>query len=60
MITVVLGTIAVLYLAAGAGLYFYQGRLVYFPDPRRATPGEMGLAGVDVKTLRTPDGDKGS
>lgn len=57
MITIVLAGVAFLYLAAGAALYLYQGRLVYFPNPQHVSPVEMGLAGVEEQTLKTAGGE---
>ena len=42
-------------LALGA-VYFGQRRLIYYPDRVRTPPAEAGLAGVEERILRTPDG----
>lgn len=42
------------YLVVIAALYFFQDRLVYFPDPRRITPEEAGLTGVEEVVLERP------
>ena len=38
--------------------YFGQRKLIYFPDRTRVPPGELGLAGVEERVLRTPDGER--
>ena len=47
-----------LYTAACLGLYVFQRRLLYFPDPVRYTPQQAGLAGVEEISLATPDGER--
>jgi hypothetical protein len=42
-------------LVAGAA-YFGQRRLMYFPDRARIAPSQVGLANVEERLLRTPDG----
>jgi fermentation-respiration switch protein FrsA (DUF1100 family) len=42
---------------AGAALYAFQDRLIYFPDPTPPPPpGLLGLRDVEARTLRTADG----
>jgi hypothetical protein len=42
---------------AGAALYAFQDRLIYFPDPTPPpAPALLGLRGVEARTLRTADG----
>ena len=36
--------------------YFGQRRLMYFPDRARTAPAQAGLANVEERLLRTPDG----
>ena len=36
--------------------YFGQRKLMYFPDRARVQPAEVGLAGVEERVLKTPDG----
>lgn len=47
-----------LYIAACLGLYLFQRRLLYFPDPSHYTPRQAGLAGVEEIGLATPDGER--
>ena len=37
-------------------VYFGQRKLIYLPDPTRVQPGEVGLADVAERVLKTPDG----
>ena len=46
------------YTVACLGLYVFQRRLLYFPDPVRYTPQQAGLAGVEEISLATPDGER--
>src|SRR5262249_22237447 len=48
----VLCVYAIVVLAA----YFGQRRLMYFPDRARVSPAQAGLANVEERQLRTPDG----
>jgi fermentation-respiration switch protein FrsA (DUF1100 family) len=42
---------------AGAALYAFQDRLIYFPDPTPPpSPAMLGLRGVEARTLHTADG----
>ena len=50
-----IGAAALGALALGAA-YFGQRRLIYFPDRVRMPPAEVGLAGVEERVLKTPDG----
>jgi uncharacterized protein len=36
--------------------YYGQRRLMYFPDRTRTAPAQAGLANIEERTLRTPDG----
>jgi uncharacterized protein len=45
-----------LYAASCLGLYLFQRRLLYFPDPVHYTPEQAGLAGTQEVSLATPDG----
>jgi len=38
--------------------YFGQRKLIYFPDRARVLPAELGLAGVEERILKTPDGER--
>ena len=38
--------------------YFGQRKLIYFPDPTRVLPAQLGLAGVEERILKTPDGER--
>ncbi len=48
---------AILYLAAGAAMYFLQRTFIYFPDPLRTVPADADLAGVTERSIKTPDGE---
>ena len=50
-----IGAVALCGLALGA-VYFGQRRLIYYPDRVRTAPVEAGLAGVEERILKTPDG----
>jgi uncharacterized protein len=45
------------YVAIVAAMYFCQRKLQYFPDDKHLTPSMVGLAGVEVVRLNTPDGE---
>ena len=45
-----------LYLLVLGGLTAGQRYLIYFPDPQRVAPREIGLTGVDERLITTPDG----
>jgi fermentation-respiration switch protein FrsA (DUF1100 family) len=47
---------AAIYGAVGLAAYLGQRKLMYFPDRARTLPAEAGLAGVEERVLRTPDG----
>jgi fermentation-respiration switch protein FrsA (DUF1100 family) len=47
----------VLYLVITAVMYFMQRRLQYHPENKGLTPEAMGLQGVTVNRLKTPDGE---
>lgn len=38
--------------------YFGQRKLIYFPDRARVQPIALGLAGVEERILKTPDGER--
>lgn len=44
------------YCLLALALTLLQRKLIYKPDPRRVSPAECGLAGIDVVTFDTPDG----
>ena len=52
---VLVGLAALGALALGAA-YFGQRRLIYYPDTVHSLPSEAGLAGVEERVLKTPDG----
>ncbi len=54
---IILG-LAVLYVIAMLGMYLGQRRFLYFPDPARTAPADVGLADVAEKTIATPDGER--
>jgi uncharacterized protein len=56
-IKLALGAVAV-YALVGIVAYFGQRKLMYFPDTTRVQPAQVGLAGVDERVLRTPDGER--
>jgi hypothetical protein len=47
-----------LYAASCLGVYVFQRRLLYFPDPTHYTPKQAGVAGVEEIALATPDGER--
>ncbi len=61
---IVRGIIWIAVLAAGLyavsclGLYLFQRRLLYFPDPAHYTPDQAGLTGIQEIGLATPDGER--
>jgi len=54
-IKLVLGA-ATVYALVGLVAYLGQRRLMYFPDRAHTLPAEVGLAGVEERTIETPDG----
>lgn len=52
-LTVILGAYALLAVL----LHVCQRRLIYRPDPRRRSPEDAGLAGVETLAIETPDGE---
>jgi fermentation-respiration switch protein FrsA (DUF1100 family) len=52
---VLIGAVAA-YLLLGAAGYFAQRKLMYFPDRTRVAPASVGLANVEERVLKTPDG----
>lgn len=55
LIKLALGALCV-YLAIALAAYLGQRRLMYFPDRARTLPAAAGLAGVEERMLKTPDG----
>jgi uncharacterized protein len=56
-IKLALGAVAV-YAAIALVAYLGQRKLMYFPDRQRTLPAEVGLAGVEERTIETPDGER--
>jgi fermentation-respiration switch protein FrsA (DUF1100 family) len=56
-IKIAIGAAAV-YALAGVVGYLAQRKLMYFPDRARTLPAEAGLAGVEERTIETPDGER--
>jgi hypothetical protein len=56
-IKLALGAVAAYALIALAG-YLGQRKLMYFPDRARTQPSEVGLAKVEERVLKTPDGER--
>ena len=56
-IKLAVGAVAV-YGAVGLAAYLGQRKLMYFPDRQRTLPAETGLAGVEERVLKTPDGER--
>ena len=56
-IKLALGAVAAYTLIALAG-YLGQRKLMYFPDRARTQPSEVGLAKVEERVLKTPDGER--
>ncbi|MGL5009644.1 MAG: alpha/beta hydrolase [Paracoccaceae bacterium] len=52
-----IAAIALLYLAVLAAMFLFQRNLQYFPTNRAPAPATLGLTGVTVETLTTPDGE---
>ena len=48
--------LAAAYVLLGVAGYFGQRKLMYFPDRARVQPAEVGLANVEERILKTPDG----
>jgi fermentation-respiration switch protein FrsA (DUF1100 family) len=57
LIKLVLGVAAGYALIVLAG-YLAQRKLMYFPDRERTQPSEAGLADVEERVLKTPDGER--
>lgn len=51
-----LGVLGLVYLIWIA-LFLSQGRILYFPDPTRRDPAELGLQRVREQEITTPDGE---
>jgi uncharacterized protein len=45
------------YLVILGGMFFFQRSLLYFADPARSAPADVGLPGVVERTIKTPDGE---
>ena len=56
LMKVLLGAAAV-YLLLGVAGYIAQRKLMYFPDRARVSPASVGLATVEERVLKTPDGE---
>jgi fermentation-respiration switch protein FrsA (DUF1100 family) len=56
-IKLVLG-VAAAYVLIGLAGYLAQRKLMYFPDRARTQPAEVGLADVEERVLKTPDGEQ--
>jgi uncharacterized protein len=52
----IVATLAAVAFALLLAAYFGQRRLMYFPDPVRTEPTDIGLAAVSEHVLSTPDG----
>jgi uncharacterized protein len=57
IVRLILVTAAVIYLCAISGMYVLQRHLQYFPTRAAPTPEMVGLSGVQVVALGTPDGE---
>jgi uncharacterized protein len=57
IVRLILVTAAVIYLCAMSGMYVLQRHLQYFPTHAAPTPEMVGLSGVQVVALGTPDGE---
>jgi fermentation-respiration switch protein FrsA (DUF1100 family) len=55
LLKLAVGAVCVWALVA-VGAYFGQRRLMYVPDRTRTPPAAVDLAGVEERTLKTPDG----
>jgi fermentation-respiration switch protein FrsA (DUF1100 family) len=55
LVKLMVGALCV-YGLIGLAAYLGQRRLMYFPDRARTLPAEVGLAGVEERVLKTPDG----
>jgi uncharacterized protein len=49
--------VAAAYGVIAVAAFFVQRRLMYFPDAARVAPASFALAGVEERTLKTPDGE---
>ena len=50
--------VLIAYALVACAAYFGQRRLMYFPDRVRTPPAQAGLANVEERVLRTPDGTR--
>ena len=48
--------LAAAYVVVALAAYFFQRKLMYFPDKQRVAPAQVGLANVEERVLKTPDG----
>jgi fermentation-respiration switch protein FrsA (DUF1100 family) len=51
-------TVALIYAAVVALMYFAQRKLMYLPDPVRSAPAAVGLVAAEEVALDTPDGER--
>ena len=58
IVMTVLGLLLIGYCVLLVTLYLTQRRLMYQPDRARTAPASVGLAGVDERTIETPDGER--
>lgn len=58
LVTKILLTIAIAYLALLVFAYFAQRKFTYFPNPEHITPAEAGLEVFSEVALPTPDGER--
>lgn len=49
--------LASIYALCAVAAFIGQRRLMYFPDARRTPPSNFGLAGVEERLIKTPDGE---
>lgn len=48
--------LAIAYAAVAVAAFIAQRRLMYFPDRERVSPASYGLAGVEERLIKSPDG----
>lgn len=53
-----LAGLCLIYVLIVAVAYAAQRRLMYFPNPVRVNPGQLGLVGVNERIVETPDGER--
>jgi fermentation-respiration switch protein FrsA (DUF1100 family) len=49
--------VALFYAFIAVAAFIAQRKLMYFPDPERVPPSNFALAGVEERSLATPDGE---